>query len=612
MNRINRRDFITQSAVVVAGITGGLSLGGHPHGHATTDSQAEPSQKLVLLFTHDLHSNLDPYRVTDTQGRVTMVGGFARLASIIRRERKGNESRTLLLDGGDFSMGTAYHSIRSTSSPELILMGEMGYDATTWGNHDFDFRPDGLAAAVAAAHAHGTVLPAIIASNTVVTNGLPELSSFAAAVKSHPVLPFKVFERSGLKIGIFGLLGKDAAIDAPLAAPVFFSDPVDTARQMVSLLRQQEKVDMVICLSHCGTFADKSRSEDEILAREVPGIDVILSGHTHTVLDPYIKVGPTYIVSAGCFGRYLGRLELIRDSAGYRAIDYRLISVAAPFGESAAVSALITGYANQVDKAYLNGFGYKLGQPLAVSRFSLPHPDESPTNAGSSLGNLITDAFRYAMKIMEGNTHERIALSVEPLGMIRTGLMPGPLTVDDVFRVMALGQGYDGKAGYPLVAFYLTGREIRSLFEVETTLALQKPDARLQISGMRFSYRKDAPPFQRVQDVEVEDEAGAFSPLAGNQLYRICTNLNMFLMRDFLHQASGGQISYAPKDAKGVPVMDLMSLVAHNPAVPRLTEVKEWVALALYLQSMQPAGAIEPGVLSDKYRAPQQRIFITS
>lgn len=612
MNRINRRDFITQSAVVVAGISGGLYLGGHPRVHAAEDFQAEPPQKLVLLFTHDLHSNLDPYRVTDAQGRVSMAGGFARLASVIRRERKGIESRTLLLDGGDFSMGTAYHSIRSTASPELVLMGEMGYDATTWGNHDFDFRPDGLAAAVMAAHAHGAVLPAIITSNTVVTEDLPALSSFAAAIKSHPVLPFKIFERAGLKIGIFGLMGKDAAIDAPLAAPVYFSDPLDTARQMVSQLRREEKVDMVICLSHCGTFADKSRSEDEILAREVPGIDVILSGHTHTVLDPYIKAGSTYIVSAGCFGRYLGRLELIRDSAGYRALDYRLISIAAPFRESAAVCALITGYANQVDRAYLKGFGYKLGQTLAVSRFSLPHPDESPANAGSGLGNLITDAFRHAMKIIEGDNHERIALSVEPLGMIRTGLMPGSLTVDDVFRVMALGQGYDGKAGYPLVAFYLTGTEIRSLFEVETTLALQKTDARLQISGMRFSYRKDAPPFQRVQDVDVENETGTFSPLAGNRLYRICTNLNMFLMRDFLRQASGGKISYVPKDGKGVPVKDLLSLVAHSRSSPRLTEVKEWVALAMYLQSMHKAGEVEPGILFGTYREPQQRIFVTS
>jgi 5'-nucleotidase / UDP-sugar diphosphatase len=237
---------------------------------------------------------------------------------------------------------------------------------------------------------------------------------------------------------------------------------------------------------------------------------------------------------------------------------------------------------------------------------------ESRKMAGSGLGNLVTDAFRHAMKIIESGSHDRIALAIEPVGMIRTDLIAGTITVDDVFRVMALGQGFDGKAGYPLVTFWLTGKEIRSLFEVETTLALQKNDAHLQISGMRFFYRADAPPFQRVQNVDVEDDSGGFSPLAEDRLYRVCTNLNMFLMRKFLQQASGGQISFVPKDTQGVPVSVLQSLVAHSQTLLRAPELKEWVALAMYLQSMRVDGETKPGELSGAYRTPQQRIFVLS
>ena len=115
-------------------------------------------------------------------------------------------------------------------------------------------------------------------------------------MNDYGVKDYTIIERNGIKIGVFGLMGKDAASNAPMSE-VKFTDAVENAKRVVNTLKQKEKVDLVICLSHSGTWTDKSKSEDEILAKKVPEIDVIISGHTHTQLIKPIVVGKTIIGS---------------------------------------------------------------------------------------------------------------------------------------------------------------------------------------------------------------------------------------------------------------------------------------------------------------------------
>ena len=265
-------------------------------------------ERLVILFTHDLHSYCLPERVAAPKGPAVERGGYAKLLSLIRENQE--DGRTLLVDAGDFSMGTLFHTTFMTEAAELRLMAAMGYDVMTFGNHDFDFHPDGLAKSLRKARDREKKLPVMVASNVVFSPDGKGDGNLKEAFREYPVVPYTVIERRGVKIGLFGILGKDAQVDTHFAKPVTFGDPVKTSKQMVTLLKDKEKVDVVVCLSHSGTSKVKKDSEDENLARAVPDIDVIISGHTHTVLSKPIITGKTLIVSAGSYGAHLGRLAV--------------------------------------------------------------------------------------------------------------------------------------------------------------------------------------------------------------------------------------------------------------------------------------------------------------
>ena len=162
-----------------------------------------------MLFTHDMHSNLDEYATPSDNDGVVITGGYARLSTAIQNERKGKEGDTLVVDAGDFSTGMLFHTIRSAYALELVAMGMMDYDATTFGNHEFEFGPGPLAQCLLAAKRHSKGgLPAIIASNTVVDSQAPELAAFRKVYTAYPVVPYKIIERAGLKIGLFWFDGK--------------------------------------------------------------------------------------------------------------------------------------------------------------------------------------------------------------------------------------------------------------------------------------------------------------------------------------------------------------------------------------------------------------------
>jgi len=256
-------------------------------------------------------------------GLIAERGGWAKIATLVGAEREAGPDRTLAVDAGDFSMGTLFQGLFVREAAELKLMGGMGFDVSTLGNHEFDFHLAGLASALGVARSGGGALPALVASNIVLGKGVEAGDARAFRRLSGAGLP--VLERGGLRVGLFGLMGLGAADDSPFMAPAVVADPIVQARRVVEVLRNREHVDVVIALSHSGTAAEPSASEDIRLADAVPGIDVIVSGHSHTVLVRPIARGGAIIVSAGAQGEYLGRLEVAwSKSGGLRLVSYAL------------------------------------------------------------------------------------------------------------------------------------------------------------------------------------------------------------------------------------------------------------------------------------------------
>jgi 5'-nucleotidase/UDP-sugar diphosphatase len=222
---------------------------------------------------------------------------------------------------------------------------------------------------------------------------------------------------------------------------------------------------------------------------------------------------------------------------------------------------------------------------------------------------MITDAYRYAVETAEGKNYEYIHLVIDPLGLIRDSFRRGRIAVSDVFGVLSLGLGEDGFPGYPLVAVYITGDEMKDLLEVETSVAPYKTDAHFQLSGVKLTYNPHRLPFDRVTDVQVRDAAGSYRPLERGKLYRICMNSYTAKMVGFVQRVSHGLIRLTPKDRAGLPVSNIKDArIDADPLKPGIQELKEWVALATYMKSFPDTDGNGVPNIPRKYHEPEDRI----
>jgi len=271
---------------------------------------------ITILHTNDTHSQIDPVSESDkTWGG---KGGVARRATLVKRIRKESPN-TLMVDAGDVFQGTPYFNFYK-GEVEYKSMSLIGYDVVTLGNHDFDNGVNALAAAMKFAN-----------FDFVSTNYDVRGTVLEARVK-----PYAVRTLGGVRVGLFGLgISPDNLITPQNFQGVKYMDPVQMARGVVRLLREQEKCQLVVGMSHLGYYANPRNNEigDTQVAAQVSGIDFIASGHTHTFMEkPVLQKNPegkdTIIFQVGKSGIYVGRIDFkMKDgkvvaSAG-RLLDLR-------------------------------------------------------------------------------------------------------------------------------------------------------------------------------------------------------------------------------------------------------------------------------------------------
>jgi len=559
---------------------------------------ADDTQKsMTILFTHDMHDHLLPVK-DEQNGVIKQSGGFARLQSAITAGKE-NDPDALLVDAGDYSMGTPFQTIFRTDSPELRVMGQMGYDAVTLGNHEYDYRASGLAdslqSAVAARKA-GEVLPEIVQANVsfpAKQDGslTPSLVALQQAYQDYGIKEYTVIEKNGVKIGIFGLMGKDAASNAP-KAEVEFTDPVENAKRIVSLLKK-ENVDLIVCLSHCGTWKDVAESEDQILAKKVPDIDVIISGHTHTKVEVPILEGKTLICSAEDSCKNLGVLQISRKSGtDWELAAYRLQPINESLLDDQQVAETVNRFKQQVQDKFFTPFQLNFDQVLAESPYNFQKVNDIlNTHQEDPLANLISDAYVYAVKKAEASDYIPVDVAVVPAGTIRGTFFKGAITAADAFSVSSLGTGPDNIPGYPLVSVYLTGQELKTLCEVDASISPMMAEAQLFMSGIDFTYNPNRMIFNKVTNAVLQKPDGSVEKIDDTKLYRVVAGLYSAQMLSIVGDKSFGLLSIVPKTEEGTPVTDFEARIVRD-AAGNNTEVKEWQALALYLQSFAKVGGV--------------------
>jgi len=580
---------------------------------------AQNEKKLLILHTNDLHSRITGYAPESLYTPLTTnddntSGGFARIATIIKNEKESFDGTTLVLDAGDFLMGTLFQAMETRNGFQLRLMKLMGYDVGCLGNHEFDYGPEKTVEIISRS-AEGGEIPVLLLSNAVFD---PEDSSDDALEKlfNSGIIKRKyVMERDGMKIGFFSLMGKVAADNAAFAKPVRFAGQKSVAKRMVRELKK-EKCDIIICLSHSGVSKDKKGNiagEDVKLAKKVKGINVIISGHTHTKLNSPVIVNGTVIVQAGKYGEYVGKLSLIYREGKTEADNYTLIPVDDRIAGDPEINDLVVNQKRLIDEEILIPAGMSYEKSIVETDFLL-ECDWEDDFAESNLGPLVADAIH---SYINRNTKTGTDISLVAAGVIRDKILPGLQSASDIFRIMSMGSGNDDVPGYPLARLYVTGKELKRILEILQIAYKNAPENYCFYSGIRVNYDPDKGMLRKINRIDIVNPDGTMTNVdfsrKNTTLYSITANSYILEFVGIIKKMSFGLINVVPKDESGNPVTDMKKAVIDLDEIAEgVQEGKEWLALIEYFSMMKDLDGNGVPDIDPKYKTSIKTFFTGS
>jgi len=476
---------------------------------------------VTILHTNDFHM----YLLGGTDANKKPIGGSARIYTVVQQERAYNPDRTLLVDAGDAIGGGPPIGAFFYGKDVIEVYNAMGYNYATFGNHEFDWGKDLLAQRVSEAKY------TYICSNIIDTK---TNSTFMS--KPYDIKPFGF-----VKLGIFGLTTPQLPI---LVNPnglqgLEILDPVNTATNMVSTLKDNSN--FIVLLSHLGyTGTDYYTGSlgDKELAAKVSGINLIIGGHSHTVLNKPDVVNGTYIVQTGSYGNNLGDVkiyfETTANSARVVKIDYKLVPITGDIQEDPTIASIIKPYNDEITKKMSEVIGEALVD-LDQSKIRLEE---------TNLGDFIADWMRETAKA---------DITITNGGGIRASIPKGPISVGTIYTVLPFNN--------LILLLELKGSDILAALENGFSQYEAKAGRFPQISGIRVKVNLKNPPGKRVVEVTLTDG----TPLDPNKVYKVATN-------DFM--AAGGDGYTAFKNALSVKIVtgnymrdDLVSYIKANPKV---------------------------------------------
>lgn len=499
-------------------------------------AQDEPTFALTIMHTNDTHAEHMP----GSNGN----GGVARQLSVVKQIR-AEAANSLLLDAGDRFTGSLFHQ-QYHGQDNVQIMNLLGYDAMTLGNHEFDNGDDVLAAFL-----DGLNFPVVNAN----------IDFSASTLLAGKVIPSTIIEKNGEKIGILGLITPEAPI---LASPgkelVFSEDLVGSAQTVVDELTAQG-VNKIILLTHIGFY------EDQALAPQLSGVDIIVGGHSHTFISTGYTGGesvypvvlesasgePVLVVTASSKNTYLGRLDVEFDAAGVLA-DWSgdAILLSAYITPDPEMDAILTSLAAPIEELKQTVIGES--SVFLVGDRSVCRVEEC------NLGNLITDALRAA-------TGADIA--IENGGGIRADIPEGQVTLGHVLTVLPFGNLTS--------TFSLSGADVWTMLENGVSQVESGAGRFPQVSGLRFSWDGSKEPGSRIVSVDVwNQDTSAYEPLNLEAVYFVASN-------DYMRQGGDGYSVLAENSMNaydyGTPLDVILAdyITANSPVVPavegRITRV---------------------------------------
>lgn len=568
----------------------------------TQKKKTGQSKKTVsIIYTGDMHSHLDS---------VNSMGGSARLKTIINKI-KDKYPQSFLLDAGDFSMGTAFQSIFTTEASELKMLGELGYDVAALGDHEFDYGSKGLAKMINVARKAKRVdrkqttqrdkmtgrLRTITESNqfmpSVVCSNINWSDSFAdkdlardakhlkKSMDKYGVSDYIVVKKNGVRIAVFGTVDQNAR-NQMMERNVKWDDEKERARQIVGEIKRNKDADLIVCLSNSSFMSEeRSKSNDEEMAEEVEGIDVIISAHESTSYKEPVIHGDTVIVAAGSNSDQIGNLVLRKKNGKFTFKKNKLYKLNKKVDQNYDIKYKVSNYKSLIDSHYFSKYGYSYDEMLASSRFRFEMLDRFKIDReDNGLGNIIADSFVYAVKKAEKKNYEKVDVALVPNAEVRSTFSKGNITTSDAFNVLSLGYGPDGKSGYPLVSAYITGKELKRIAEIDATLSSRNEDVILHTAGLSYNFNDHRLFLNRATDIELMGD-NVDPDIDNGKLYRVVAGLHTFDILAAVERRSKGLLAILPKDKEGNEIKNISDHIIKMGK----KELKEWYALASYIDS---------------------------
>ncbi len=423
---------------------------------------------LTILHVNDSHSHLLPYGPRDAAGNHTL-GGMARLATMIGMQRM-TEPNVLLFHSGDFFVGDFMFQ-KYLGIAELEIMKALDFDALELGNHEFDLYPQTLAYVLSQAGFPQNGFPLLCANLDL--SGYPDLGYF--------VRPYIVMDIGATRVGVFGLL-TDMANQISNPAPVTVLPPIPAAAIWIDSLRNGHSCDIVILLSHLGI------DTDQLLASTIPGIDIILGGHSHTEINQPILIGGTLIVQAKEFYRYLGKLKIVVTGGDIQSWNYELLPIDSSVPPEPTLEAMINTLVAGVEID--PRFGPVYSQMIAQAGCDIKKELGDGICRDNGLGALVAEALRTAAGT---------DIAFQPQGFISQTLFAGALSGSDIFQAVPYGFDQISGLGFKMATFELNGLSIIAGLEFSVYNMPYMEDFFLHCSNLAYAYNSADDPGSRIK-----------------------------------------------------------------------------------------------------------------
>ncbi|MFJ7729584.1 5'-nucleotidase C-terminal domain-containing protein [Neobacillus sp. NPDC097160] len=464
------------------------------HGRVSDHDAVLAQINLKSVPTSPEHKAID-LTVMHTNDSHAQVEKFPKLATAVK-EVRGQKKNTLLLNAGDVFSGTLYFN-KYEGQADLWFMNKIGFDAMTFGNHEFDKDSKTLGNFV-----KNLAFP-VVSANVNVTKDPILGPLFKNEISYNPeggkIYPAIVKEIDGEKVGIFGLTTEETVFLSSPALEIEFENSVEKSKATVAAL-QKEGINKIIAVTHLGVGPEQE------LAKAVDGIDIIVGGHSHTKLVAPIvvdKAEPTIVVQANEYNNYLGMLDVSFDDKGVVTFkDGKLLDIST-YAEDEEAKAKVEEFKGPLEEIKKVVVG--------SSTVDLDGARDNVRSKETNLGNLITDGMLEKAKSLDPKT----TIALQNGGGIRAPIAKGDVTLGDVFTVLPFGN--------LLVTMDLTGQEIWDALEHSVSKVESKEGRFLQAAGLQYKYAPAKPAYDRVWEVNVKT-ANGYEPIDLKKMYTVATN----------------------------------------------------------------------------------------